>query len=214
VVTEPTRREDRRRTLERITAFTDAAVAIALTLLVLPLVDEADADVPLVDEFRANSGDLVGFAVSFLVIAQFWGGHRRLYEQLDDYDEGLLAINTFWLLTVVFLPYPTARLFVESHLERDSAVFYLASMLAISLLAFFQAWYVARHQHLVRPGMNLSVRDLLRPTVLVCGTFVLAIILAFVNPQIGLYSLILLWPAQAIGHRRRTARVQRSDMSS
>jgi hypothetical protein len=86
--------------------------------------------------------------VSFLVIERFWRTRRHLYEDLVDYDEGLLALNTFWLMIVLFLPFPTARLFTETRLRADSTVLYLGTMLVISLLALAQLWWVGRHPKL------------------------------------------------------------------
>jgi uncharacterized membrane protein len=202
--------EYRRRSLERVTAFTDAAVAIALTLLVLPLVDAAE-DPNLSDHL----GDLIGFAVSFLVIAQFWNGHRRLFETLDRYDERLLLLNTLWLLLVVFLPFPTARLFVESEVRRPAAVFYLGTMLGISLLALAMAWYVARHPGLRRADLPAATtRDQIMPTALVSATFALATALALVRAELGLLSLTLLWLVQRSPWLRRPGWDQRAETRS
>ena len=69
------------------------SMSIALTLLVLPLVDLAtDAETGRAGPGRSSTGtaaQLLGFAVSFLVISQFWDAHRRLLGTLDDYDERL-----------------------------------------------------------------------------------------------------------------------------
>jgi uncharacterized membrane protein len=191
----------RQRSLERVTAFTDGTVAIALTLLVLPLVDiaqVADGE-PVLAELVDHRGDLFAFVVSFLVIAQFWNGHRRLFETLDDYDERLLGINTAWLLAVVFLPYPTARLFFESQVDRGSAVLYLGAMLAAALLGVALAWYVARHPRLRRTDLPaLSVPAQLAPTVGVSVAFALALAIASVWPVAGLLSLVAFGPMQRL----------------
>jgi TMEM175 potassium channel family protein len=183
----------RRRSLERVTAFTDGTVAIALTLLVLPLVDIAQVSErqPVWQELARHSGDLLAFVVSFLVIAQFWGGHRRLFETLDDYDERLLWINTLWLLFVVFLPYPTARLFVESRVGVGSAELYLGTMVAVALLGVALAWYVARHPELRRADQPARpVREQVLPSLAVLCSFAIALLLALVSPPLGLLSLL------------------------
>jgi uncharacterized membrane protein len=204
--------EFRRRSLDRVTAFTDAAVAIALTLLVLPLVDiatDASTGESVAAELADHRGDVLGFAVSFLVIAQFWSGHRRLFETLDGYDERLLFINTVWLLFVVFLPYPTARLFVEAEVRRDGAVFYLGTMLAISLLGLAMTWYVARHPALRRPDLAAeSNREMIRVGLGVTAVMALAVALAFVLPSLGLFALFLLAFVQRRPRRPRPATAQ------
>jgi uncharacterized membrane protein len=201
--------EYRKRSLERVTAFTDAAVAIALTLLVLPLVDiatDAATGESVWTELADHRGDVLGFAVSFLVIAQFWNGHRRLYETLEVYDERLLFINTVWLLFVVFLPYPTARLFVESEVRRDGAVFYLGSLLAISLLGLAMTAYVARHPLLRRTDLPAETpRQQIRVNVGIAAVMALAVALAFISPQLGLYALLLLSVVQSRPRKPRPA---------
>jgi uncharacterized membrane protein len=207
--------EYRRRSLERVTAFTDAAVAIALTLLVLPLVDiatDAATGGTVWDELSRHRGDLLGFAVSFLVIAQFWNGHRRLFETLDVYDERLLFINTLWLLFVVFLPYPTARLFVETEIRRDGAVLYLGTLLMISLLGLAMTWYVARHPALRRADLPAETRrQQVRIGVGITAVLALSVLLAFVSPQVGLYALLLLSVVQSRYRKPRPARDQGSE---
>ena len=188
--------EYRKRSLERVTAFTDAAVAIALTLLVLPLVDlatDAEAGEPALDVLSRHRGDLLGYLVSFLVIAQVWNGHRRLFETLDVYDERLLTINTWWLLFVVFLPYPTARLFVASEVERGGAVLYLSTLLVISLLSLALSGYVARHPGLRRTDLPpLPPRDAIQVNLGISVVMAVGLALAFVWPPLGLYALLLL----------------------
>jgi uncharacterized membrane protein len=200
-------RERRARTLQRVTAFTDGAVAIALTLLALPLVDFANkstARESVVHMVAQHRGDLLSFAVSFLVIALFWRTHRQLYERLVDYDEGLLVLNTVWLLLVIFLPFPTARLFVETRLRTDSAVLYLGNMLAISLLALAQAWWVGRRAELRAPPMPEAPRALL-PFVVQLAVFAAAAVTALASPIAGLLILVLLLPAQVVAARLANA---------
>jgi uncharacterized membrane protein len=168
-------------------------VAIALTLLVLPLVDiaQVSGEQSVWRELVRHRGDLIAFVVSFLVIARFWGGHRRLFEGLDDYDERLLGINTLWLLFVVFLPYPTARLFVASEIGDDSAVLYLGTMVAIALAALALSWYVARHPRLQRSDLpTRTVREQLLPSLGIACSFALALVLSLVSPALGLWSLV------------------------
>jgi uncharacterized membrane protein len=191
-------RERRGRGLDRAISFSDAVMSIALTLLVLPLVDLAtdSPDEPIRTQLDRIAPQFGGFAVSFLVISQFWGAHRRLWERLDDYDERLLFINTLWLLLVVFLPYPTARLFAEDASHPDAAIFYLLVLFGIGLLMLLEAWYIARHPWLRRPSDRRSLRDQILPALGTTATFGLAILLSLLNRNAGLFSLILLGVVQ------------------
>jgi uncharacterized membrane protein len=195
--------ERRARTLQRVTAFTDAAVAIALTLLALPLVDFADespARQSVANLFVQHLGDIVSFLVSFLVIALFWRTHRHLYERLVDYDEWLLVLNTIWLMLVVFLPFPTARLFVETRLRTDSAVLYLGNMLAVGLVTLAQTWWVLRRRELRSPPSPGAPRELL-PSMGLSVVFAAATLAALASPVAGLLVLVLVPPVQLVAAR-------------
>ncbi|ORM35350.1 TMEM175 family protein [Williamsia sp. 1135] len=84
------------RGLERLIFFTDAVVAIAITLVVLPLVDEAkDLDRRSVAEFLSeDSAALIAATISFAVIGAFWRDHHRLFERASGYTPTLLRANS------------------------------------------------------------------------------------------------------------------------
>ena len=91
----------------RLVGFSDAVVAIAITLLVLPLVDSASSigNESLSMFFHHNQTKLWAFALSFAVIGSFWWGQHQLFERVRAYN-GVLVWGMFlWLLGIVFLPY-------------------------------------------------------------------------------------------------------------
>jgi uncharacterized membrane protein len=188
-------REARRHTLERTIMFTDAAVAIALTLLVLPLVDLAQEATQnsVGDVLGDHVQDLFSFVLSFVVVSRFWSVHLGLWKFLEDYSGGLFALNTCWLLTVVFLPVPTALLATDSGLSPTGTRVYLATLVAATALITAQTWLIRRRPRLrrayvsdaiMRANVGGSVRALL--------VQVLALGVAFFEPQWGLYTLLLM----------------------
>ncbi|GAA1317286.1 TMEM175 family protein [Pseudonocardia xinjiangensis] len=129
--------------LERLVMFTDAVVAIAITLLVLPLVDAVghvgQAQVPSVEVITDNQPQIYSFLLSFAVIARLWVVHRRLFDAADADSRGLLFWNMAWLLTIVVLPFPTGMIGVYGD-DRFTATVYvgaiLASSICLTVLAF------------------------------------------------------------------------------
>jgi uncharacterized membrane protein len=66
--------------VDRIIAFSDGVVAIAITLLILPLTDIEPAEGDSLANVAAdNAGALLGFAVSFAVIANYWTIHKDIF---------------------------------------------------------------------------------------------------------------------------------------
>ncbi|MEN0072053.1 MAG: TMEM175 family protein, partial [Propionicimonas sp.] len=130
------RNGDRPVRVERLVFFTDAAVAIAMTLLVLPLmegVSEAGAAGDnAVGYLSANADALFGFVLSFVIVARFWRAHHRLFEHVEYDVAGVFWLNMGWLLAIVFLPVATAMTAVFAEGAAQYLV-YIATILACSL---------------------------------------------------------------------------------
>jgi uncharacterized membrane protein len=101
------------RAADRLTLFSDAVVAIAITLLAI--------DLPLpeghtVSEFwasvRHDSGHYAAFLISFFAIAGAWRDHHDIFRYVRRVDSRLRTINTFWLLMIVLNPFATRLLTV------------------------------------------------------------------------------------------------------
>jgi Endosomal/lysosomal potassium channel TMEM175 len=107
---------------ERLVIFTDAVVAIALTLLVLPLTDIVPALVAAhgrsIDAITGHQWQIRSFLLSFVVIARQWMSHHRLFAHVIEYSGALVVMNLAWLLTVVIMPFPTEMVGALSGIAR------------------------------------------------------------------------------------------------
>jgi len=114
------------RGFERLITFADAVVAIALTLLVLPLSEiasELSKDTSVGDVFSQNRSAFGSFALSFVVIWVLWNAHHRMMEYFDAYDGVLFPLTMVWLLTIVLLPFVT-QLLTGSQYDRGATPLY------------------------------------------------------------------------------------------
>ncbi|MCH9720228.1 MAG: DUF1211 domain-containing protein [Actinomycetia bacterium] len=138
------------RGFDRIVNFSDAVIAIAITLLILPLID--------VVSDATDSGDISdldidalwkggAFLVTFFVMARFWFVHHRIFETLKDYSPRLITLSLIWLILMVFLAF-SAGLQGESEPAEGSALLYLGTMSLINLVAFAIDAYAHRHPEL------------------------------------------------------------------
>jgi uncharacterized membrane protein len=199
------------RGLDRLVNFSDAAVAIAITLLILPLVDIASQIErhTLGYVLAHNVGTVTGFVVTFAVIGRFWMVHHEVFEWVADYDYVLAWVNMLWLFSIVFLPFAANLL---SHVNgQSSAVFglYVGTMVVASGSLTLMEWMLTRRPELMRPEVRGKV-DLLRsmvPTALL----VVALILAVLVPSVGLFWLLLLFGASPIEQLVRKVLPERAD---
>jgi uncharacterized membrane protein len=151
----PERRPERSPDLERLIAFTDAVVAIALTILVLDLQLPPGA-YPTDDALRSALEGLMrnffAFGVSFTVISVWWWTNHRMFRRVYRYDGGLLALDLVWLATIVFLPFPTSVLSNTSGLPTATALYACANG-AVGLANLLLLVYL-RRRGLVEPPMT------------------------------------------------------------
>jgi uncharacterized membrane protein len=106
---------DRKESPERLTFFSDAVVAIALTLLAIELpVPSAASQSAFFASIRHNQGHYVAFLVSFIVVAVAWRNHREMNALVTKSDPTFETLNFVWLLTVVLLPF-AAKLLTLQH---------------------------------------------------------------------------------------------------
>lgn len=185
-------------TRERIVMLTDAVVAIAMTLLVLPVVDVVpDIDMDRVGEFLTTHPSLLlGYALSFLVIYLFWSAHRVVYEALDVVGQSSRALNLLWLLGVAFLPFPTALIGREP--TSSTAPIYISTVLFVCVLTAAMT-QIAAHQSVdgrLGDFLNRRALGLWAASVVLLGCAVIS----SVHPDAGLYGLLAMIPIRAVSH--------------
>ncbi|WP_338216728.1 TMEM175 family protein [Lacticaseibacillus salsurivasis] len=105
------------KTLERLIAFTDAIVAVAITLLVLPLTDFFATLTAgnLATQLQSSTFVhlLLGVLISFFTVFSFWNGHRRTLAPVTALSKSGYWANVLWLLAIVLIPAAT-RLIVDN----------------------------------------------------------------------------------------------------
>jgi TMEM175 potassium channel family protein len=98
----------------RLEAFCDGVFAIALTLLIIdikiPVSERTDTTRELWLALRHLGPSIFAFVLSFAVILITWVNHHRFFRQLNKSSAPFVYANGLLLLTVVFMPFPTALL--------------------------------------------------------------------------------------------------------
>jgi len=195
------------RGLDRLITFLDAVVAIAMTLLVLPLTEIiVGTHLPphAVDVFTQNAGRFWAFLLSFAVIFRLWLGHHRMVERVRAYDTAFLWANLGWALTIVFLPFATQLTWAYPVDDRVAIGVYLGTLTLSSVFLSVVAALVWRRPVLRREGVTAG--DAAPWAALATTTaLLLALVLGVVFPRINYYALLLLFlasPVQRVMSRR------------
>jgi uncharacterized membrane protein len=121
--------------LERFIFFSDAIVAIAITLLALDLKLNVPGDRHLTFwDLLEPWKKYLAFILSFINIAGFWQTHHTIFSYIKKIDGKMLFFNLCWLFLIVILPFTTSL--ISSHFTDTPAVFLYC--MNIFMLSLFQ----------------------------------------------------------------------------
>lgn len=183
----------------RAEAFSDAVLAIVITLLTVELKPPEAPPGQLLSGLLHQWPSYVAYLASYAYIAVIWLNHKHTFMHVRAMNRGLHWANLGVLFTTALLPFATGV--VSKALEKDdpadartAVVLYAAvgSLLAASWLVLFR--YLRHHPRLLTPdtGANFFHREQLRPLLGVVLYAIGGLIGALVSPVIALVIFLAL----------------------
>jgi uncharacterized membrane protein len=139
---------------ERLNAFSDGVIAIAITLLVLEIkVPEQIPPGGLVGLLPDLLPKLAGHIVSFVVLGIYWVGHHNMFMHIKRHDRTLLWLNITFLLCIASMPFVAGL--ITHHGDELLAIASYGGLLVITGLVLDAIWWYASHQRrLVGPSID------------------------------------------------------------
>lgn len=192
------------RGFDRIIFFSDAVVAIAISLLILPVVDQFadDAGRDIRETFADEAGSLLAFVISFVVIARFWLVHHQIFERVTGYTTPMILANMLWLLMIVFLPLPTQLSGTNDDGDKLVYAIYIGTLVVVSAALMLLVWTMQ-----IAPEVHADPNDPPRAIegLTVTLTMVLALVLSVTIPVLGMWAMAVVFltaPIERWRHRR------------
>ncbi len=188
----------RNRTLpaERLIAFSDGVMAVAITLLVLDLKLPENVGA---DELRAA---LIGsrhavscYVLSFAVIGLLWMAHHFQFSHIRRVDGLILWLNLFYLMSIGLIPFLTSVM--SGHGSALATILYAGVLVVTGLLSAAMWWHASRSDELMDKDVPPALRreGTLKP-LLVAAVFLLSMAVAALwGPAAGQWSWLLALPA-------------------
>jgi uncharacterized membrane protein len=117
---DPKRNDIRLKETTRIESFSDAVFAIAITVLVLELIQilHIQSDVGLLKTCINHWQYFFAFLIGFITILICWINHHVAFEYIKKVDTRFMWVNGFLLFVITLTPFPTAIL--AEYLEKES----------------------------------------------------------------------------------------------
>jgi uncharacterized membrane protein len=127
------RHYERAHDVSRVVMLSDGVFAIILTLLVLEIhVPDLHSGETLVSALRSIRPSMVGFLISFVVVAIAWAGHRDLFAVIRRTDRPLVWLNFVYLLPLCLLPFGASLI---SQYPSDAVALRLYGLLLVLIAA-------------------------------------------------------------------------------
>jgi uncharacterized membrane protein len=194
----------------RVVAFSDAVIAIAITLLVLEIRPPRDS-AHLLHGLGALWPSYLAYGLTFMLIGQVWANHHVLFDQMRTVDRVILFLNTVLLMDIAFFPFAAAVLaqaFRDGEGQRTAVVLQGATFELAAILFNAIWWYARRHRELLRgtdpaAGRSITRRFGLAPVWIASGT-----VLGLVLPVVGVAVIAAFIPYYWLPIRGRATRLK------
>jgi uncharacterized membrane protein len=192
---------------DRLAAFCDGVIAIAITLLVLGLEVPPVHQVPqeeLANYLKASGHAVAGYISSFVLVGMYWLQHYTIFHFVTHVDRTFVALNGLFLLAVSFVPFPTG---LQSVYRDDGLAMVLyAGTQAICGLCLLLLWeYATAQRRLVSAKISAVVvqrirRQILLTPIVSCA----AMLVLLVNIELSRLMFLAI-PIGYFAQRRRRA---------
>jgi uncharacterized membrane protein len=156
----------------RAVGFSDAIIAIVITLLVLDLRPPETKPGELLAGLLAEWPTYLAYAASYIYLAVIWMNHKAAFTRIREMDIGLQWANLGILATLALVPWPTAVIAETARTgnltdERVAVGLYaiVGALLCLSWLIFFS--YLARHPDLTKEDVDDSYFAHERPRAII-----------------------------------------------
>lgn len=198
---------------DRLVFFSDAVIAIAITLLVLdirvPRAEALPAGETLVTALIGQWPVYLSFVISFIIIGETWANHHAMFRYIKRTDHGLLVISIMLLLCIAFIPFAASLL--AEYIQRDEravGAFVYGITLTVGGVFFNLIWwYALRHPYLLNPATDaqelqaMGQRFVIGPIIYLVATL-LAFVSAYASIAIFVGLTILFFLPSSAPHKR------------
>jgi uncharacterized membrane protein len=141
----------------RLEAFSDGVIAVAITLLILDIKVPGTKNHTLAHNLAHGWPHYAAYAVSFVTIGIIWINHHAMISRLRQVDHIILILNLLLLLTIGVLPFATslmAEYLTKSGGEHIAAAVYSGAFLVMSIaFATLNRHILLDKAHLLEPQL-------------------------------------------------------------
>lgn len=190
---------------ETLSDFTNGIFGFAATLLIvaitLPDIPSGQEEAQLPNVLMGLWPYIAAYALSFLNICSYWRLHSFTFMHINRIDNKLVVLTTLLLLSVTFLPFPTALMGKYGRFPITNCLY--GATLSLNYLFLFLTAFYAYKKKLLNPEIPFPVKLLFQQKlILPLLAALLGTGFSFFFPSLGLlfYAVVILTHAIPFRH--------------
>jgi len=184
--------------VERLTLFSDAIFAFAMTLLAVnirvPEIAQELISSQLNTELANLGPKFIGYGLSFFISASFWIFYHRVFANVRRYDRTLIWLNLCFLFFIVLIPFPSDL--IGRFISQEISIIVYSVFMAATGLLLSLIWHYAssKHRLIDKSVSDLKIRRLSFRTYITPIMFLVSIPLSFALGAFTPVVWVSVWP--------------------
>jgi uncharacterized membrane protein len=127
--------------IDRIAFFSDAVIAIAITLMILEIKIPAFGRDSSFQQVLAKYGGnmtlhIVALLICYLSIGNLWTRHHELFEHIINYNKSLIKVNLYFLFTIMLLPVSVSFMFEQNNPPQMQMIVFFINLFLCNLIYY------------------------------------------------------------------------------
>ena len=185
--------------VERLAFFSDAVIAIAITLLTLEVKIPEFKIAPSHEEIIELITQFIALAVCFITIGDLWMKHHKLFEHVTHINNRVIKINLVFLFSIIILPLNSSFLYKDIGYMR--VVTFFSNLLICSFFFYILIGAIAgKGHHLMSEQSKAVIRKLKTNSLINSIIFLLVCLIGFISYRYY-YLPFVIWPIFWIAKR-------------
>ena len=185
--------------IEHIAFFSDALIAIAVTLLIIeiraPKIESGSSFAQQMHQLQELVPEFISFIISFAIIISQWTRHHELFGNIINYDKKLITLNSLFLFTITIIPFSTSY-FAHNNITEVSLPYFVYGLSLISLSVFnfllFQHCIRKKNSLYIKTFTNQQIKLLYADYLIFPVSILAGLCMGSIDLKLGLLAYLLL----------------------
>lgn len=169
----------------RLEAFSDAVLAIIITIMVLEFKTPEE---PTFEALKSLSSIAISYVVSFIYLGIYWNNHHHLFKQTEKVTGGILWANLHLLFWLSLIPFATSWMGEYHFGAAPMAVYGIVLFMSAFAFTILQNVIVKAHKHdcSIKIRKGTSIKEAVS-----IALYLIGIVLSFYNHFIAMLCYII-----------------------